>query len=465
MYRNVTRRLTEGAILAAFFLIPVWYRLPFSLVGSHLYVTRFLLLLPMLVAIFSWLIGGLQGLRALRKSGWGALWAVLLLAVAVWGFFSQSWAFMRLRDPDVAANAALQFGIVALFAVVVASSAPPLKRIMLTLTLALIANAVLTIGQAIIQNDVGLRALGEFAFSPDTPGVSVVEAGGLRWVRPYGLLPHPNILAGSLLVGLFAASTLIFSDRQRWRVLGMVAVALGFGALLLTFSRAAWIAFAGGGVVILLLLLRQIVRPPRRRSVGIALALLIGVGVIFVIAYRPLVSARAGVGEESLELRSVSDRLVLTDFALRSIRERTGFGVGIGNFPWRASYYISLTTYDMRGDNVHQVYLSAAAELGLYGLVLYLGALASGMIAAVLAVRGTAGEERAARVAFLAAAVGLAITGFFDHYPYTILQMQTAWWGCIAASVGAGAAGAGAERRQRSSFSTGKQTAQAQNPH
>jgi hypothetical protein len=65
----MTRRLIsiiQFAILAAFLLIPVWYRVPTSLVGSHLYVTRFLILLPMLIAIGGWLIAGLPGLRTLH---------------------------------------------------------------------------------------------------------------------------------------------------------------------------------------------------------------------------------------------------------------------------------------------------------------------------------------------------------------------------------------------------------------
>lgn len=65
---------------------------------------------------------------------------------------------------------------------------------------------------------------------------------------------------------------------------------------------------------------------------------------------------------------------MFTDFALRSIAERPIFGVGIGNFPWRASYFI-VGTHDLRGDNVHHVLLSAWAELGTVGLVLVLLAL------------------------------------------------------------------------------------------
>jgi len=171
-----------------------------------------------------------------------------------------------------------------------------------------------------------------------------------------------------------------------------------------------------------------------RASLAAAVGLTLIVGFAFAIAYFPLLQARTGQVAESVEMRSVSDRIVFTDLALRSIRERPILGVGIGNFPWRTSYYLAETTFDLRGDNVHNVLLSAAAELGIVGLLLLIAAIVSGAIAAVRVLSAANGDDRAARMALLAAFVALFAVGFLDHYPWTQIHFQVAWWGCLAAA-------------------------------
>ena len=124
------------------------------------------------------------------------------------------------------------------------------------------------------------------------------------------------------------------------------------------------------------------------------------VGLAFVIGYVPLLAARAGEGEELVEtaLGQRPDRLYGFRAAARS-RERPILGVGIGNFPWRTSYYLAETNYDLRGDNVHNVLLSVAAELGIVGLLLLIAAIIFGMIAAVKACSARSGGRRPRRAA------------------------------------------------------------------
>lgn len=427
--------LIHAGILLTFALIPVWYRLPQSPLFARIYVTRFLIFLPMLWTIFWWLVLRAPGLRDLR--GWCARWALALLLLALWGFASQVWAFQRVDYPDVGATAALQFGVSALFAVVVACAAPSPRAIVAVLALALIGNSALTVLQAQHQSSLGLLALGEFPFNPQQIGVSILESGTLRWVRPYGLLPHPNLLAGALLVGVLASAAWVISTRRWQQVAGIAVIALGFWALLLSFSRAAW-----GGLVVGALAMLLFVRPHFRRidtriSAAVAVIAALVVGLAFAVGYQPLLAARVGEGQESVELRSVSDRIVFMDFAFRSIAERPILGVGIGNFPWRTSYYLVDTNFDLRGDNVHNVLLSVTAELGVVGLALVLAAIVSGVIAVIKGLRAAASspdDDRASRLALFAVFVALLAVGVLDHYPWTQIHFQVAWWGCLAAS-------------------------------
>jgi len=431
-------------VVLAFALLPLWLRVPQIPLFAPLYVTRFALFLPMLLAIGGWLIAGMPGLGALRRAdGGGGHWrrgsALCLLVLAAWAALSTQWAFIRFREPDVAGTAALGFCVVALFAVVVACVASP-RAIVAALAFGVVWSAPIVIVQALQQSWIALRALGEFPITADMLGVSLLRAGDLTYVRPYGLMPHPNTAAGVLLVGTLAAAAMLFARGHTWRgrlirLGGAAVVTLGVSALLLTFSRAAWLGLAAGGVTGAILLLRHL----RRREIWLPLALTIGsvmvVGVVWFAAYRPFVSARtlgdsaADGGQESIELRSVSDRLVFIDFALRSIRERPLIGVGMGNFPWRTSYYLAETFYDLRGDNVHHIYLSVWAELGTIGLILFGSALVCGSIAVLQARPMTP-----ARAGLFAVVVALAVVGWFDHYPWTLLHFQVALWGCLAAA-------------------------------
>lgn len=437
-------RLIHAAILLTFLLIPVWYRPPQSPLFAPLYVTRFLIFTPMVLAIGFWLVLGLPGLRDFLRFRARSLWMLALLLLALWAFASQIWAFQRAAYPEIAASSSLQLAVSVLFALTVACAAPSPRAIVSVLALGLLVNAAIVILQAHNQAWLGLTFLGEFTYSRETIGVSYLQSGVLRWVRPYGLLPHPNLAAGSLLVGILAVCAWLLASRRWQRIAGIVFVAFGWWALLLTFSRAAWGGLVVGALALLLFLRPHLRRVPVRLSIAVAAGIALAVGLAFVVSYQPLLAARAGTGEESIELRSVADRIVFIDFAVRSIGERPILGVGIGNFPWRTSYYIAETFYDLRGDNVHFVLLAVAAELGIVGLALLLVAIIFGSVAVIKGLRASSGagtspgdDDRAARLALFAVFVALLAVGVLDHYPYSQLHFQVAWWGCLAAAAAA----------------------------
>ncbi len=423
----------HAGIIATFLLIPVWYRLPQRPdIFPALYVSRFLILLPMLWTIGWWLALRLPGFDELRRDKLRRIWALALLLLAVWAFASQSWAFRRVENPDYGATAALQLSISLLFSVVIACACPPKPALIAALLTGLVWNSLLAIAQVANQQSLGLNWLGEFRFNASIPGTSVVQADGIRWLRPYGLLPHPNMLAGFLMIALLAACAAVLSRRLVVWWVGTLIALLGLWALLLTFSRASWGGLILGGLIMLPFLWRARLR--ERDSwlpVLTTLGLMAGVIVIFGLLYSPFLLARAGVGTESIELRSISDRALFTEFALRAVREFPVGGVGIGNFPWRASYYLIGTGFDLRGDNVHNIFLSAWSELGTVGLVLVLTALIAGIAVAFRQLRQ---QPDLGSIALFGGFVALTATGLLDHYPWTLIQFQVAWWGFLAAA-------------------------------
>lgn len=429
-----------GALLV-FALLPLWDRFPRDAPAPlglpNLNVSYYVILLPMLWTVAAWLLARAPGLTSLHRDPVRRVWALALLGLALWGFASQHWAFMRTGDPQTAQTAALQLGVVALFAVAVACAGPPPRAVVAVLAAVLLLNAALTVLQAAAQGSVGLKLIGEYEFWPGKPGVGVVQADGVRWVRPLGLMPHPNMLAATLLAGLLATAALVLSPLRGLRWLGTGLFAFGLWALLLTFSRGAWLGLAAGVCAVLPLLRWPLRDRARRVQLGVALGAAVAVGLAFLVGFAPFLAARAGAGEESIELRSVADRVVFTDFALQSMLERPLLGVGIGNFPWRTSYYLVETFYELRGDNVHHVYLSAWAELGVVGFALLVVALIAGIEAALRAVRRRPAharwlDDRTARAALLAIVFALVVVGLFDHYPWTILHFQMLWWAALA---------------------------------
>src|SRR5690606_42051686 len=100
-------KLLRLCILLTFALISVWYRLPETLPFlPTLYVSRFLILLPMLISIICWLVLRLPGFDQLRRDKLRAIWALLMLVLALWVFASQLWAFQREPHPEVGATSA-----------------------------------------------------------------------------------------------------------------------------------------------------------------------------------------------------------------------------------------------------------------------------------------------------------------------------------------------------------------------
>ena len=425
----------QALIWVVFLLLPAWLRWEATPVFlPDWYAARHVLLLPMLAAIVLWLALRLPGLRAFRASRWRLAWAGALLALAAWAALSTAWAYIGARHPEVGETAAFQFTVVVAFAVVVACAGPRSRLIVVALVIGLGLLAALTLAQALAGHSLGLSAVGEFRFGPQWERGSVLQAGTLTYYRPSGLMPHPNMHAGMLMAGTLAAGALWF-DRRRWvQITGALLVAAGFSVLLLTFSRAALGGLAVGGLFALLLLWPRLRRREGVRGLLLAAGLsALAAGVIYA-AYAPFFAARAEASE-SVEMRSVADRIVFTDFALRSIGERPLLGVGAGNFPWRTSAYLQDTFFDLRGDNVHNIYLSAAAELGLIGLALMLTALVSGLVSGMRAARGRPARPDADRAALLAIVVALLAVGLLDHYPYTTFHMQALLWGCMAAAM------------------------------
>jgi O-antigen ligase len=438
--RRILHTLLPLGILLTLALTGVWMRFPGSPTSFEpFYASGFLIFWPLVFTLLLWLLLGLPGLRALWSSRPRRYWLLTMLALAGWSLLSWAWAYTSgapINRPGASLAASIPFVLALLFSIMIAAAGPPLRWMTAALIVSALFSGIVGGVQVSLQGSAGLTRLGEFSLDPQQSGVAVVQAEGVRWLRAYGLLPHPNILAGLLVVGILATLGWMMplpltSTREGiGRGLRPYPYILGFAILVvllwllgLTFSRAAWVGLAVGGAVWLVLRGRRI---PRWQwiSLGGAAAL---TGLAFGLIYLPFLNARVSV-TESIEQRSVADRVIYSEMAWRAIGESPLIGWGMGNFPWRASYYLTFTDYDLRGQQVHNIYLAAWAELGVVGLGVGIVAMGLGVVSSLF---GRWPSPLAA--AFLACLIAWAIIGLFDHYPWTILQMQLVCWGLLGA--------------------------------
>ncbi len=411
-YEKWLIRIRSGALLAVCFFAPWWWRPGWSLPGLP-YFFGFLLIVPLAVACLSCVLTGLGGVTAWKPI---RLWLIPWLALIGWTFLSQDWALY----PGPASDATWQLLAILLFAVLMATAAPAPRTVALALAAGALFQAVIALAQAAHQGPIGLGAFGEFAMEP---GVSVLRAEGLLWIRPYGLTVHPNVLGGDLAVGLLAIAGLLWSNARNWPRWLMITVigsgGLIFWALLLSFSRSAWIG-AGGGLIVLAILSWIRARPRLNRPVlGRTLLALTALSIVFIVIYRPFVFSRTGFGDETFEQRSISDREMFIGYTLRMIQAHPLFGLGVGMNAWQSAQFIQddPRQIDLQAQSVHNIPLLIWSELGLVGLGLWLAALIG---AAWIILRPPNPDPVVFSLA--AGALALLAVGLVDYYPWGLLQ-------------------------------------------
>ncbi|MCR4256087.1 MAG: hypothetical protein NUW08_00075, partial [Candidatus Uhrbacteria bacterium] len=142
---------------------------------------------------------------------------------------------------------------------------------------AIVPHALLGLWQYATQSVIGSTWLGMASQNPADLGVSVIGVEGRRVLRAYGGFPHPNILGGWLAFGLMGVTFLAARVIERARRIALAAAGALFAvALVLTFSRSAWIAAAIGILAALGFAWRKSrTRDERRRALLIPLVILV----------------------------------------------------------------------------------------------------------------------------------------------------------------------------------------------
>lgn len=229
---------------------------------------------------------------------------------------------------------------------------------------------------------------------------------------------------GSFLMLMLPVALAFALDRggDQKVMLGAQAIAVVLAcALLLARTRSAWIGEGLALSTLAVLAWRcapvRLNRANRAALVGPLLILCLGLGgLLFSSQLAPLLAPRAATLAHVTEDGSFSERLHRWRSACRMTYERPVFGWGLGTFPVIQQRWSGLgddpeqaiTRGTSYWDNAHNFWVQWAAETGVVGLFLYVGAV----------------------VAFLLSA-GRLLPGMRPGFHRTLLL------GCLAATVGA----------------------------
>jgi O-antigen ligase len=257
---------------------------------------------------------------------------------------------------------------------------------------------------------------------PGSRIVRYIEDDPARPMRVVGTGVDPNSFGGLCMLGFVLAVAQLAGRRRVVPVwLASVAAAVSGLAMLLTYSRGAWVgAFAG--VVLVLILMRPRLLIPLG-AVGVV-GLALGAGQGFV--------ERLWLG---FTLQDPATKLRLDEYrnAWNIIQRHPWFGVGFGE----------AGSIDLQA-GVSSIYLTIAEQAGLVGLGVFLVVVGAVLWRAArhpFVARRNSYEEREVyelTVAFAGALVAALTVGLVDHYFFNIrfAHMAALFWivaGCVVA--------------------------------
>ena len=252
-------------------------------------------------------------------------------------------------------------------------------------------------------------------------------------VRIYSTLDNPNLLAGYLLPVLpLAVVALLRWRRPLPRLFAATTLVLGGAALVLTYSRAAWMGLVAAVAVVTVLLALRHTRswPPLWRK-AVPLVVLLGGGALLAVLVWQVEPLRVRVlslvaGRED---SSNNFRINVWLAALDMIQARPWLGIGPGNDAFNLIYPL----YQQPRFNALSAYsipLELAVEAGIPGLLAGVGLVVTSLRRGLQLWRSD-GSWALPAMGVLAVIAALGIQGLTDTIFFRP-EVQITGWFCLA---------------------------------
>lgn len=348
-----------------------------------------------------------------KKPNWKYAGASLFIA----GFFALNIVFAS--SPEAAFIKFVKLLQLALLVVSIDRIKPNLSIALFALLTGAFFSSLLAWGQFALQRSIGgtVWFLGERTFTVSTPGIAHAVLNGNVFLRPYATFPHPNALAGYLVVMIPLMILLLQSNAQQSciqkfkRCMVFPLALLFIGTIGITFSRSAWAAM----LIVTAMLFVYFVRKSKKTFINKRVFLLF-IGVVFLgIALTIPLTLERSLSLLSSDSQSLTLRKELNLSTLSMITQHPVLGVGLNNFLLELPEYTSIAGYQYL-QPAHNVYLLITAETGLLGFFLLCFLLYS-------VYRGVKEKRLHEKRFFLMCAIVVVLfLALFDHYFYTLQQ-------------------------------------------
>ncbi len=287
--------------------------------------------------------------------------------------------------------------------------------------LGIIFESSVAILQFIRQSSSGglLYYFGERFFDGQTPGIANVSLSGHLILRPYGTLPHPNVLAGYLTITMIIVISNLKSQISNLKkTLYLCSILIGTVALLLTMSRVAILLW----ILILFIRMLQAVYKKNKFTIYYLLLTILIIGTIVVVS--PL---RLRFTDIKITDESITDRQALVNASVKMIEKKPIFGFGINNYLVELPYFIKSTNRTFVLQPVHNIYLLIASEVGVIGFMFFLWFIKityQRIMRQKFSIFNFLASLKVWRSGQFSILTMVLIIGFFDHYFLTVQQGQ-----------------------------------------
>jgi O-antigen ligase len=261
-------------------------------------------------------------------------------------------------------------------------------------------------------------------------------AGATEGGRAQGEVGDPSVFAAFQLLVLPLLLVLTAQAQKRWLRLGLsFGVLIIIGSILVSLSRGGLIAFALFLVLLVVLPARFLFRSRRSKTIALLVVALATAAVS--VRYSQQITHRVQTvfGKGPAGAQRGSGRYNLWLAARTTIDEHPVLGIGYGAFPYVSNDLMLRTPgVDLRGyffrkpgQPVHNSFLEAWAELGIFGMILYVGMLTSTVLA-LLRTAARADRMGAGFIRRVAYALALGLTTWFVTSFFLSTETSRGFW-------------------------------------
>lgn len=278
--------------------------------------------------------------------------------------------------------------------------------------------ATLALVQFSLQHNIGLKLLGETVLGPYMGGIAKIDALGSLFLRPYGTMPHPNILGAvlaiALIIGLYRTVAHETTPSRYYYLAGFSQISLLLTALLLTFSRAAWFSACISG----LFLLWQFYRLDKVKFfiLGKTYAYLGLLTLVLGLILLPLIQPRSNLFDQAYK-----ERASYNNAGISFIQSAPLLGIGPGQSLLHMKQALGTSATPPEIQPIHNYYVLYASEFGIPAL-LFLVVYFTWNIYLSLK------QNKKHSVLFASLFLLIACAMVFDHYFATIQPTVIVFW-------------------------------------